>query len=97
MRKAPMWSMFEGVAPTLDYDAAVMGEDLVVPTNLARRVTVLALVMNGDASLPFMSTTAKALANAIPNGQLRTLEGQRHDVDVQVLAPVLIEFFGKGK
>ncbi len=29
----------------------------------------------------------------MPHAQLRTLEGQRHDVDSKVLALVLVEFF----
>ncbi len=40
-----------------------------------------------------MGETAKALAKAIPHAQHRTLEGQRHDVAMDVLAPVLAEFF----
>jgi hypothetical protein len=52
-----------------------------------------ALVMDGSASYPFMHDTAVALANAMPHGQHRTLEGQTHEVAPEVLAPVLIEFF----
>ena len=33
------------------------------------------------------------LADAIPNGQVRILEGQGHDVDMTVLAPALKAFF----
>ncbi len=33
MRKAPMWSMLEAVAPTLLYDAAAMGADRKYPLN----------------------------------------------------------------
>ncbi len=32
VRQHPMWPMWEAVAPTLAYDAAVMGEDASVPT-----------------------------------------------------------------
>jgi hypothetical protein len=52
-----------------------------------------ALVMDGDASYPFMHVTAVALASAMPQGQHRTLEGQTHEVTAEALAPVLIEFF----
>jgi len=93
MRHAPMWSMFEAVAPTLVYDATCTGgEDRSVPIERAARVTVPTLVMNGTV-IPFMPETAKALAKAIPHAQQRTLEGQSHDVNLQVLAPVLVEFF----
>jgi len=93
MRQAPVWPMFEAVAPTLAYDAAVLGKGHAAPVGRAASVTVPALVMNGGASLPFMYDIAQALSKAMPNAQLRTLEGQRHDVNVEVFAPVLVEFF----
>lgn len=99
MRHMPMWPGLEAVAPTLAYDAACMGEDRVAPLKRAAKVRVPTLVMDGGANLtmmPFMHETAKALAGAIPHAQQVTLEGQRHDVDMQVLAPVLTEFFTRG-
>jgi pimeloyl-ACP methyl ester carboxylesterase len=92
-RELPMWPMWEAVAHTLSYDAAALGEDGAVPVEKAARVTVPTLVMDGSASFPFMHTTAVALAKALPNGEHRTLSGQTHDVEAQVLAPVLVEFF----
>ncbi len=92
MRQAPVWAMFESVAPTLAYDAAAMGQDAAVPTERAAKVTMPTLVMNGSA-IPFMLDTARALAKAIPNAQQRTLQGQTHDVDLKVLALALVEFF----
>jgi len=97
MRKAPMWPMFEAVAPTLAYDAAAMGgNDRSAPVKRAARLSVPALVMDGGANLafmPFMHQTATALAQAIPQARHRTLDGQTHDVNLEVLAPVLVEFF----
>lgn len=93
VRQHPMWPMWEAVAPTLAYDAAVMGEDASVPTEKAVHVAVPALVMDGGGSYPFMHVTALALAKAMPHAQHRTLEGQTHEVAPQVLAPVLVEFF----
>ncbi len=93
MRQHPMWPMFEAVAPTLAYDAAVLGEDASVPTGRAASVAVPALIMDGSASYPFMHITALALVKAMPHAEHRTLEGQTHEVAPQVLAPVLEEFF----
>lgn len=94
MHQHPMWPLWEAVAPSLAYDhIADLGNDASVPTERAARVTVPTLVMNGAESFPFMHVTAKALVNAIPNAQHRTLEGQTHEVDSQALAPELIEFF----
>lgn len=93
MRRAPWWSLFEAVAPTLAYDAAVMGADRMAPVAKAANVSAPALVMNGSASETFMYDTAIALANAMPSAQHRILEGQTHAVSPEALAPVLVEFF----
>jgi pimeloyl-ACP methyl ester carboxylesterase len=93
MRHAPFWPGLEAVAPTLAYDhAAILGEPWSVPTELAARVRVPALVITGDAGLSFMPEAARTLSQAIPQGQLRMLAGQTHQVDPGVLAPVLTEF-----
>jgi pimeloyl-ACP methyl ester carboxylesterase len=94
MRHSPAWPTFEHIAPTLAYDDAILGEDRSVPTKRAATINTPTLVMNGTA-IPFMLDTAKALAKTIPHAQQRTLEGQSHDVNLQVLAPVLVEFFAK--
>jgi len=77
----------------VDREIAILGEPWSVPAELAAHVSVPALVMAGDASLPFMPDAARVLSQAIPQGQLRTLEGQTHEVNPSVLAPVLVEFF----
>jgi pimeloyl-ACP methyl ester carboxylesterase len=94
MRAAPFWPGMEAVAPTLAYDhAAIQGPANSVPTDVAARVTVPALVMSGGASFPFMRDTARALSEAMPRSELRTLDGQTHDVSPGALAPVLLGFF----
>lgn len=93
MRRAPFWPDMEAVAPTLAYDhAAILGEPWSVPVKLAARVPVPALVLAGDAGLPFMPDAARVLSQAIPQGQLRMLAGQTHEVNPGVLAPVLAEY-----
>ena len=92
MRHAPVWPVFEAVAPTLTYDAAALGEGRSAPIRRAASVRIPVLAINGTV-IPFMLDTAKAIANAMPYGQQRTLEGQSHDVNLEVLAPVLVEFF----
>ena len=92
MRHAPVWPMFEAVAPTLAYDGAVLGENRSVPSKRAAQVGVPTLVLNGTV-IPFMEATAREIAKSVPQAEQRTLEGQSHDVDLKVLAPVLVEFF----
>ncbi len=92
MRQTPIWPIFESVAPTLAYDNLIMG-DGSVPTKWMAAITVPTLVLDGGASPAFMHNAAQAAADALPNSQRRTLDGQTHDVAPEVLAPVLIEFF----
>jgi pimeloyl-ACP methyl ester carboxylesterase len=98
MRSSPMWPKFEAVAPTLAYDAEAMGSDRLAPVDRAANISMPALVIDGGANLaymPFMHDTATRLVKAIPHAQQRTLEGQTHDVNPDVLAPVLEEFLAK--
>jgi pimeloyl-ACP methyl ester carboxylesterase len=92
MRQTPIWSAFESVAPTLVYDSTIMGDESV-PIERMASVTVPTLVIDGGASPAWMHNAAQALTNVLPNAQHRTLEGQRHDVAPEVLAPVLEEFY----
>jgi pimeloyl-ACP methyl ester carboxylesterase len=89
--------MFEAIAPTLAYDAAIIGEDRSVPTKKATEVAVPTLVMNGDVDRgftpQFMEDTAIALAKAIHNAQHLTLKGQTHAASPEALASVLATFF----
>lgn len=92
MRQSPVWPMFEAVAPTLAYDNAIMG-DGSVPTEWIKSVYIPTLVIDGGASPEWMHNAAQATADALPNAQRRTLAGQTHEVDPQVLAPLLEEFY----
>lgn len=97
MRREPTWQSMEALAPTLAYDGAVVGEDRIVPTERVALITVPTLIMDGSASaetMPFMRETAEALTKAMPNARHQVLEGQGHDLDPNVLASVLAEFFG---
>jgi pimeloyl-ACP methyl ester carboxylesterase len=97
MRQSPGWPSMEAIAPTLAYDhAGIMGSDGSVPAERAARVAVPTLVMHGGASFPFMAETARTLSQVIPQAELRTLDGQTHDMNPAVLAPVLAEFFTRG-
>jgi len=86
------WAATEALAHTLAYDARIMG-DYSIPKDLAASVKVPTMVIAGGADFPWMRQTAETLAAALPDGQVRILEGQGHDVDPGVLAPVLSEFF----
>ena len=96
MRHTPRWLELEAIAPTLAYDSEVMGDigrDGTIPVEKAGRVTVPTLVLTGGADYPWMIDVGRWLADVMPDGQHRVLEGQEHVVPPEVLAPVLAEFF----
>jgi pimeloyl-ACP methyl ester carboxylesterase len=91
MRQAPIWPDMEALAPTLAYDATVMGDSLV-PTGLVASIEAPTLVLDGSDTGSWAANAARALTTALPNPQHRTLDGQDHNVAWDVLAPVLREF-----
>jgi pimeloyl-ACP methyl ester carboxylesterase len=93
MRAQPGWAMLEAIAPTLAYDAELLGDGRV-PRDLTAAITVPALVLDGGASPRNLRHAARATADALPTAEYRTLDGQTHDVNADALAPVLAEFFG---
>ena len=92
MRQSPFWPAMEGLAPALVYDAAFVG-DFSVPFDRAAGVDVPTLVIDGGTT-PWLSNAARAVADAIPGAERRTLEGEPHNVAADAIAPVLEEFFG---
>jgi hypothetical protein len=91
-RDQPWWPAQEALAHTLAYDATVMGA-YSLPVERASAVMVPKVVIDAGASFPFVRETAHALAEALPGGRTRTLEGQEHNVAPEVIASVLAEFF----
>lgn len=92
LRNAPFRPALEAIADTLVYEAKLVG-DGSLPVEMIRSVKVPTLAMAGLAGAPFMRVTADAIAGAAPNGRAQALEGQTHDLDASVLAPLLAEFF----
>lgn len=92
MRMLPVWPKLKAVAHTLPYDAAVLG-DFSLPRDRAASVAVPTLVMGGEKSPVELRGAVDAVAQTIPGAKLQMLKGQTHNVDVKVLAPVLVDFF----
>jgi pimeloyl-ACP methyl ester carboxylesterase len=93
-RTQPFWDAQEALAHTLAYDATIMG-DYSLPTDRAGSVKTPTLVIACGEDFEWMRETARALADALPDARSRILEGQGHNVDPAVLAPVLEEFFAE--
>jgi alpha-beta hydrolase superfamily lysophospholipase len=96
LRSSPVWAAFEAVAPTLAYDAAVLGAatGASVPINALAGISVPVLVLDGGASPELLRAPARAVAAAVPGAAYRTLQDQTHEVAADVLAPALLKFFG---
>ncbi|HEU4946670.1 MAG TPA: alpha/beta hydrolase, partial [Kribbella sp.] len=96
MRLLPLWQRLTRVAHTLPYDVAIVG-DTVYGKPLSADdwagVKVPTLAMAGGKAPEILRTAAKQLAEVLPDGRYRVLEGQSHNVSPKVLAAVLTEFF----
>jgi pimeloyl-ACP methyl ester carboxylesterase len=98
MRQEPFWRSMEAVAHTLAHDGAVMADSMggsPAPLERWAPVMVPTLVMDGGASPDWQRHAVLALVNVLPHARHRTLGGQDHGPDTEVLAPVLEEFFGE--
>ena len=99
-KNSPVWPALEAIAPTLAYDAACMGTGQP-PADRFSRITQPTLVATGGASPEsfvagggdFFGKAADAIVEAVPQAERQTIEGQTHQVDPKVLAPVLHRFF----
>ncbi len=93
MRAQPSWATLEAIAATLAYDDDVLCGGRV-PRELTASIAIPALVLSGGASPRWLQQAAVAAADALPNAEHRTLDGQTHDVAPDALAPALVQFFG---
>jgi pimeloyl-ACP methyl ester carboxylesterase len=93
----PMWKELKATAHTLPYDWAALGKHTMyaAPLNAEEwaSVTVPTLVVYGNKTPAVLKQGSRALADVLPNAELRELEGVGHNVKMHVLAPVLAEFF----
>jgi pimeloyl-ACP methyl ester carboxylesterase len=92
LRQAPFRPALENIAHTLVYDATILGDMPVLAQQLPY-IRVPTLVISGGNNHASMRFAAQTLADALPNAEHRSLEGQTHDIVPAVLAPVLEEFF----
>jgi pimeloyl-ACP methyl ester carboxylesterase len=98
MRFMPAWSKLKSLAPTLRYDAAVMGDTQsgrALPAERWSAVSAPTLVIVGGKSPGWMQNGTRALAELLPNAERRSLEGQTHMVKAKPLAPLLTEFLAR--
>ncbi|WP_121010752.1 alpha/beta fold hydrolase [Saccharothrix australiensis] len=96
MRVTPPWKKLTAVAHTLPNDLAVVGEfqrGTPPPVDRWAGAKAPGLVIAGGKSPDYLRNAQAALARALPDAELKVLDGQTHMVKARVTAPVLVEFF----
>jgi pimeloyl-ACP methyl ester carboxylesterase len=93
----PFWSKLKATAHTLPYEAVlidryVRGRPLEI--SYWSGVATPTLVVSGEKSPEKLRKGARAIADALPNAEHRVLPGVSHNVKMDALAPVLVDFFG---
>ncbi|MCW6004786.1 alpha/beta hydrolase [Micromonospora sp. CPCC 205371] len=94
MRQSPYWQVGLALAPTLAYDAAILG-DSVVPASRYAAIATPTLVLAGSESPEFLRQAAAQTAAAIPGARHDVLPGQDHNVAGESIAPVVAAFAGR--
>jgi pimeloyl-ACP methyl ester carboxylesterase len=92
IKASPGWPSLMALAHTLSYDATLTRD----PEALLARgasVTQPALLMAGEKSEAWMRAGVERLAAAVPGARQATLAGQTHEVQVEPLSELLLEFF----
>jgi pimeloyl-ACP methyl ester carboxylesterase len=93
LQLTPMWPKLKKLAPSLVYDAMIMGDGTIPPAAQLAQVTVPTLVMTGPTHR--MREAAHTLVSGLPNARQQVLEGQTHNVKPSALAPALATFFSE--
>lgn len=94
-KHSPMWPMMQSIGPTIAYDGRFMFAAYYTDKKFPARwkqATMPVLVVNGDASMPFMPGAADAVVATLPNASRKVLAGQDHGPKPDVFAPVIAEF-----
>ena len=92
MKAASYWDHMLSFAHTLPYDVRLCNSGSV-PVDRLAKIAVPTLALAGGASPAWAQASARAIAEAVPEGRHRVLAGQDHGVADDVLVPVLREFF----
>lgn len=90
IRNAPFRARLEAMAGSLPYEVALVGTH----TDL-EAVQVPTLVLLGSDSFPQLHAGAHAVAAGIASAEPRVLDGQTHDLNVEVTGPVVAEFLSR--
>ena len=93
MKQSPYWPGLVALAPTLPYDLALVHDGSIPAGRFAAVDTPTLLLVGGD-SPSWAGEAAEAIGASVPGALRRTVAGQDHRAANEVVAPILIEFFG---
>ena len=94
MRLLPMWNKLISNVNSLPYDLQIT-QSFTLKNLKSKSISIPALVIYGGKSSGELQNAAKAASDSMPDSKILVLEGQAHNVSVNVLAPVLIDFYNK--
>lgn len=102
MRLMPgVWSKLTGVAHTLPYDFALLGDSGAakpMPKELLQAMASIkapTLALIGGKSPAYMRYAVETVARTVPGAQMKELAKQTHNVAPKVLAPAAAEFLAR--
>lgn len=64
-----------------------------VPQKITSRIDVPTILISGEKSPAKLRNAVEEVAKSIPNSQISLLKGQSHNVNMNILSPVLTDFF----
>ena len=88
------WRSMKAAAPTLRYDARVMG-DFELPAEELARIRVPTLALCGSKAAPAMAAAQERIAQLVPGARHAVLEGQLHNVAPAALRHAVVPFFAE--
>jgi pimeloyl-ACP methyl ester carboxylesterase len=92
MASAPFWPRMVSLAHTLAYDV-MLSDRGSASTEWCAGISVPTLALAGSDSPEWAAKAVEAIAAAVPGGRDRILAGQSHNPTVEVIAPLLADFF----
>lgn len=96
MSLMPGFRRFAANGLTLPFDFAALGDHNMhgrpLDANEWATVTCPTLVLYGGKTYPVLKHASRALAEVLPNAELRELPGQGHNVSAAAIVPLLAQF-----
>lgn len=92
---APWVAALEPLVPTLPYELAVTAGG--VPASELGAISAPVLILGGKNSPGWFQRSVAEQAAATPGAQLTMLDGFDHNAPPEVIAPILIDFFGANR